>query len=214
MIDFTTIPAEIANLADEGGWVFFALVALAFGIAFALLSLWSATRLPDAPILSPESWRALLMTPDPAAAVPQKLNLHLSRSSDRATSLAEIARRLFAKSERRFPFAFLLISAAPLIGLLGTVSGMFKTFRGTSAEAVAAPIDVISAGISEALITTQTGLIIGVPTFIICAWLKSRHDELVLRYSRLESALIQSPGPAASTAATNPSGDRSSRSLF
>ena len=191
MIDFKAIPAEIATLANQGGWVFFSLVALAFGIAYALLSLWNATRLPDAPILTPETWRDLLKTHDPAAAVPKKLNQHLSRSNDRATSLAEIARRLFAKSERRFPFAFLLISAAPLIGLLGTVSGMFKTFRGMSAEATAAPIDVISAGISEALITTQTGLIIGVPTFITCAWLKSRHDELVLRFSRLESALLQ-----------------------
>jgi biopolymer transport protein ExbB/TolQ len=84
---------------------------------------------------------------------------------------------------------------------------MFKTFRGMSAEAIAAPIDVISAGISEALITTQTGLIIGVPTFIICAWLKSRHDELVLRYSRLESALLQNPRPTASAAASHHFGD-------
>lgn len=197
MIHFGDIFSEISVLMSQGGWVFFALVALAFGIAFALLSLWSATRLPDAPILAPDEWRKMLRASDPAEFVPDELNRHLSRSGDKATFLAAIARRLFAKSERRFPFAFLLISAAPLIGLLGTVSGMFKTFRGMSAEATAAPIDVISAGISEALITTQTGLIIGVPTFIICAWLKSRHDELVLRFRRFESALLQNSGPAA-----------------
>jgi biopolymer transport protein ExbB/TolQ len=60
------------------------------------------------------------------------------------------------------------------------------------AVAASAPIDVISDGISEALITTQTGLIIGVPTFIVCAWLKSRYDELLLHFQKLESRLLQS----------------------
>ncbi|MGY8644132.1 MAG: MotA/TolQ/ExbB proton channel family protein [Verrucomicrobiales bacterium] len=55
----------------------------------------------------------------------------------------------------------------------------------------ASPIDVISGGISEALITTQTGLIIGVPTFMVCAFLKSRHEELVLNFRRFEFQLLQ-----------------------
>jgi biopolymer transport protein ExbB len=84
-----------------------------------------------------------------------------------------------------------MIGAAPLLGLLGTVSGMFKTFGGMATSSVNAPIDVISAGISEALITTETGLVIGVPTLIVCTLLKSRYDDLVLRYRRLESQLLQ-----------------------
>lgn len=49
MISFSNILNEIQLLIEEGGWVFIALIALAGGIAFALLSIWNATRLPDAP---------------------------------------------------------------------------------------------------------------------------------------------------------------------
>ncbi len=85
-----------------------------------------------------------------------------------------------------------MIGAAPLVGLLGTVSGMFTTFHGMSTASASAPVDVISAGISQALITTQTGLVIGVPTYIVCAWLKSRYENLVLRFRQLESQLLNS----------------------
>jgi len=195
---------EIRAIADEGGWVFLALLCLAFGIAYTLLNLWHALRLPEASLLAPRQWRRLLSREsvlgiaaraggagaDAAAADESELLAAFDDPDKLAARLAEEGQRLFARSERRFPFAFILISAAPLIGLLGTVSGMFTTFRGMAVRSASAPIDVISEGISQALITTQTGLVIGVPTFILCAWLKSRHDALVIRYRRLESQLV------------------------
>lgn len=190
MFSLKSILTEIQSLVHEGGWVFVSLIILAFGIAFALLSLWSAMRLPDAPILSSRDWLALLKQSPESEALKKKLNDQLDASGDRSRQLQGIAQRLFAKQERRFPFTFILISSAPLIGLLGTVSGMFKTFQGMSQNTAGAPIDVISRGISEALITTQTGLIIGVPTYIVCAWLKSRYDNLVIHYNQLESQLL------------------------
>lgn len=187
---FLSLLSEIEVLLAEGGPFFIALIALAFGIAFSLVVLWNSIHLPDAPVIGSKEWRSLLSRND--APIPLPLLNHLATSGDRRRSIREIGQRLFAKPERRFPFAFILISAAPLIGLLGTVSGMFHTFEGMAATATAAPIDVISDGISEALITTQTGLIIGVPTFIVCAWLKSRFDDLQLRFQKLESQLLQS----------------------
>lgn len=190
MISFDSILTEIQSLVHEGGWVFVSLIVLAFAIAFALLSLWSAMRLPDAPILSSRDWLSLLRQTSESETLKKKLTRQLDAPGDRSRQLQEIAQLLFAKQERRFPFAFILISSAPLIGLLGTVSGMLATFHGMSQNAASAPIDVISRGISEALITTQTGLIIGVPTYIVCAWLKSRYDDLVLHFSQLESQLL------------------------
>jgi len=190
MFSLKSILAEVQSLVHEGGWVFVSLIILAFGIAFALLSLWSAMRLPDAPILSSRDWLALLKQSPESEALKKKLSDQLDGTGDRSIQLQGISQRLFAKQERRFPFVFILISSAPLIGLLGTVSGMFKTFHGMSQNTAGAPIDVISRGISEALITTQTGLIIGVPTYIVCAWLKSRYENLVIHYSQLESQLL------------------------
>jgi biopolymer transport protein ExbB len=191
----TTILNEITALLDAGGWVFVGLLVLAFGIAFALLSLWNATRLPDAPLLTPQEWKALLLSKSGVEAARSEIRSQLNAYPDRERALQEIGQRLFAKTRRRLPFAFILISAAPLVGLLGTVSGMFTTFRGMAGTALASPIDVISDGISEALITTQTGLIIGVPTFIVCAWLRSRHEELEIRFQQLVSELLQ-PEPS------------------
>lgn len=181
---------ELQMLSAEGGWVFWGLVALAFGIAFALLSLWRTLRLAEAPFLSAVDWRRLLSHSQPPEPLLQQLDEALGPQETEG-ALEEIDHRLFAKATRRFPFAFVLIGAAPLIGLLGTVTGMFTTFDGMAGASVSAPVDVISRGVSEALITTQTGLVIGVPSFIACSLLKEKFDRLRLSYQHVMSLLIQ-----------------------
>jgi len=185
------ILTELHGLSSGGGWIFWALIILAFGIAYALVALWNSLRFPDATVLSPQDWQKLLRHPASASETLARLSSSISAAPDPDRYLQEIGQHLFAIPDRRFPFAFVMIGAAPLIGLLGTVSGMFKTFGGMASIAANSPIDVISEGISEALITTETGLVIGVPTLIVCTLLKSRFDDLVLRYRRLESQLLQ-----------------------
>lgn len=80
--------------------------------------------------------------------------------------------------ERRLPFMGVLIACAPLAGLLGTVSGMLATFHGLANSSTATPIDKISAGISEALITTQTGLLIAIPAAFLLALLRNQAQTL------------------------------------
>ena len=68
------------------------------------------------------------------------------------------------------PFIKITAAAAPLLGLLGTVSGMINTFKlitvlGTS------DAQNFSSGISEALITTQWGLIVAIPALMLAAFL-------------------------------------------
>ncbi|MDA7597827.1 MotA/TolQ/ExbB proton channel family protein [bacterium] len=138
----TKFVTELQALFVEGGWVLWGLIALAFGIAFALISIWKSLQ---------------------------------EISSQQLDAVDEFH---FAKPRRRIPFAFVLIGAAPLIGLLGTVSGMLTTFTGLSGVTNRTPIDVISRGISEALITTQAGLIIAVPALITCTLLKNRFETL------------------------------------
>lgn len=76
--------------------------------------------------------------------------------------------------ERRLPFIGVLAGAAPLAGLLGTVSGMLVTFAGLATSTAAQPIDKISVGISEALITTQAGLLIAIPAAFLLALLRKQ----------------------------------------
>lgn len=190
MISTVGFIEELQGIAAGGGWLFWCLMLLAFAIAHALLALTDAARFPDAILLDSRDWKRLLRSPERSSDAFKQLVASLAASADPRRMLEECARRLFARQERRFPLVFVMISAAPLLGLLGTVSGMFSTFSGMSTNRSEAPIDVISAGIFEALITTETGLVIGVPTFIVCAWLKSRHDSLVTRYQQLESRAL------------------------
>ena len=63
---------------------------------------------------------------------------------------------------RRIRFLYILSSAAPLIGLLGTVIGMLQTFSGLSIQD-SNKTDLVASGISQALITTQAGLLVAIP---------------------------------------------------
>lgn len=70
-----------------------------------------------------------------------------------------------------------LAAAAPLIGLLGTVSGMMKTFDVLSFFGTG-NARALANGISEALITTQSGLLIAIPGLYMKSFLERRTDTL------------------------------------
>ncbi len=74
--------------------------------------------------------------------------------------------------ERFLPFLALVAAAAPMMGLLGTVLGIMKTFAMMSVGG-SGDSKSFSAGISEALITTAMGLIVAIPVIIIHGMLKS-----------------------------------------
>ena len=70
------------------------------------------------------------------------------------------------KLERFLPFLAVTAAAAPLMGLLGTVMGMIKTFK-LITEFGTGDARTLSSGISEALVTTELGLVVAIPTLII-----------------------------------------------
>ena len=74
------------------------------------------------------------------------------------------------KLERFLPFIAVTAATAPLLGLLGTVTGMINTFKLITIFGTG-DAKQLSTGISEALITTESGLIIAIPTLIAHAML-------------------------------------------
>jgi biopolymer transport protein ExbB len=78
--------------------------------------------------------------------------------------------------ERWLPSLRVIAAAAPLLGLLGTVTGMIRTFTlitvfGTGNAAR------LSSGISEALVTTVEGLIVAIPTLVIYGYLSQQSQQ-------------------------------------
>ena len=76
------------------------------------------------------------------------------------------------------PFIKVTAAAAPLLGLLGTVSGMINTFKMITIYGTG-DAQTFSGGISEALITTQWGLIVAIPCLLIAAFLSRKAKAVI-----------------------------------
>lgn len=72
----------------------------------------------------------------------------------------------------------ILLGALPLLGLLGTITGLLTTFRAMAGSRELSQT-FVTQGISEALVTTQLGLIMVVPGLLLCSFIRRRHRELV-----------------------------------
>lgn len=80
--------------------------------------------------------------------------------------------------EKHLPILAVCAAAAPLLGLLGTVTGMIHTFDLVTIFGTG-EARLLSDGISEALITTQYGLIIAIPALLIHAYLSRRVRSII-----------------------------------
>ncbi len=82
---------------------------------------------------------------------------------------------------------------SPLLGLLGTVTGMVRCFQTIQAKATSfhpvSPGD-LAGGIWEALLTTVAGLIVAIPTFIIYNYLVSRINNFILEMEKASTELV------------------------
>ena len=83
-----------------------------------------------------------------------------------------------------------IAAAAPLLGLLGTVIGMIKVFNVISRQGIG-QASVLSGGISEALITTVTGLVIGIPALVAFNFFTNKAESLVMDIEKHSATLLR-----------------------
>jgi biopolymer transport protein ExbB len=76
-----------------------------------------------------------------------------------------------------------IAAVSPLLGLLGTVTGIIKAFNVIFAGGVGDP-RMLSGGISEALLTTAAGLCVAIPVLIAYRYLRGRVDAIVVRMEK------------------------------
>lgn len=81
-------------------------------------------------------------------------------------------------------------SIAPLLGFLGTVTGMIRAFEAIAAHGMNNPA-LVAVGISEALITTATGLMIGIPAMAFYNYFTSKVSKLVLEMEESSGLLLE-----------------------
>ena len=102
----------------------------------------------------------------------------------------EMRLALVSMVDRQQRFLGMLVSAAPLLGLLGTVFGMLQTFLGIATSGGTETAGAVASGISEALVTTQTGLTIALPGLFIVMVIQRQKHGLEARLARLENLTL------------------------
>lgn len=88
--------------------------------------------------------------------------------------------------EKRLPVLSTIASIATLLGFTGTVIGMIMAFESIAREGISSPT-IVASGISAALITTATGLIIAIPAIVFYQYFSHRVDweiKIIQKYSK------------------------------
>ena len=185
---------QMVHTWSNGGWVMAALALVAlitYGSAASLLvSMYyrGLTKVKDAEI---RSWIA-----DPERA-PRRLSELLRYTQDEVRDLRDIEGRFreveaaqVPELDRRLAFLNIMVVSAPLFGLLGTVLGMLLTFKAIGIGG-SSTSEIIARGISEALVATQTGMMVAIPGLLMAHVAKRWRNEYVAFLTRLESITLR-----------------------
>jgi biopolymer transport protein ExbB len=158
--------SALLHLLDRGGWVMPAILTL------SVLLYWRCFRL----LLS--LWL---------------LRRRLHANASRATLHRQQA-EVWESFRRQRAAIGPMIAAAPLLGLLGTVSGMEKSFGNLSSSAATRSMEDLAGGISEVLVATQSGLMVAIPAMLL---LYAAHREVHRQTqvaNRYERGLLRAGG--------------------
>ena len=83
-----------------------------------------------------------------------------------------------------------IASLSPLMGLLGTVFGMIRTFNAITVAGIGNPAS-LAGGIAEALITTAAGLTVAIPSLLAYKYLRGRVQTLVVQMEKEATKLVE-----------------------
>ncbi len=120
------------------------------------------------------------MTNTPAARMIEKGISRMGHPASDVQAAIENAGNLeVAKLERRLPVMATIASGAPMIGFLGTVTGMVQAFWDMANAGNNIDITLLSSGIYEAMITTVGGLVVGIVAMFAYNYLVGKVDNIV-----------------------------------
>ena len=109
---------------------------------------------------------------------------------DPAVYFQFVAEKTQRKIERYIAVVSTIATISPMFGLLGTITGMMKSF-GALSKSGASSQELLAAGIAEALLTTAFGLIVAIPALIFHNYLISKSSALVKELEINANRLMQ-----------------------
>ena len=194
-IQFQEFIAQSARVWLGGGWTMVPLFIIAMCIYVSAMSLIGWFRKREFRKIREDEWRSWVVEPAKGRGEVGEIIRYTTDEvhcpDEVQDRFSEVGFSKFPKVEQRLNLITVLVNSAPLMGLLGTVLGMLATFNALSQGGGTETMDKISAGISEALITTEMGLLIAIPGYILVAVIKRRKEEYEAFLANVESACVQ-----------------------
>ena len=180
-LELTTISTEaqmnIIDLAIKGGWIMLVLLILSLIATFVFIERLMVIRQAGK---RDESFMSRIKDYIHDGKVDSALNLCQSANSPTSRMISKGISRLgrptsdvlatienagnieVAKLEKGFPVIATIAGGAPMVGFLGTVTGMIRSFYAMANAGTNVDITMLSGGIYEALVTTVGGLVVGI----------------------------------------------------
>ncbi|MDQ8204696.1 MotA/TolQ/ExbB proton channel family protein [Pelagicoccus sp. SDUM812003] len=193
MIEF--FKEDALGLWIEGGWLMGPLFILGMLIYYSVFEIYFRLQSKDYTRVGQNEWRHWIDRPQEARGdIGKILKFVLAdKKTPGAVRLRfqEVRDTLIERLKRRIKFVTIIVSSAPLTGLLGTVGGMLTTFSGLSSSEGSNTVGLIAGGISEALITTETGLVLAIPALVMISSIRRKLDALELFLTKLETSTFQ-----------------------
>ncbi len=201
--EVTQMKLTLFDLAMKGGWVMIPLILLSFVGAYIFIERFyvirKATR-EDQNFMNRikdyihegriEAATALCKaTSSPSARMVEKGISRLGRPlQDISTAIENVGKLEISKLEKGFPTLATITGAEPMLGFMGTVIGMIQSFYAMSQAGNNIEVSLLSNGIYTALITTVTGLFIGILGYFAYNTLVVRVEKVVFN---LEATLTE-----------------------
>jgi biopolymer transport protein ExbB len=201
------LPAgQLIDYFDKGGpMMWLLLIAAVLGLTFVIERFWVLSRSKirtdefltkvRAALLKKRSVKQAISVCEeyrgPIAAIMKAGLLKYGTSDEEIEKNIEIAAtHELARLERGLAVLATVANVAPLIGFLGTVTGMINAFDALAKTTQVDP-RVVSRGISEALITTASGLLVAVPILVFYNWFSAIISRFVLEMETASNLLLE-----------------------
>lgn len=184
---------------EQGGYVMpyllGATVALWFGVGFRMSVLLPSTGLSPRQLLSDEGAAKRETSSSPVGrAARTGLEIMARRPADPLRALDDGLGGIRRELDAFRTLTSAVVAVAPLMGLLGTVSGMIETFASLGDMTLFSQSGGIAGGISQALLTTQFGLAIAIPGLIVRGLLERRQHLLETQIDEVRDILCYRAG--------------------
>ena len=123
-----------------------------------------------------------LCNAEPNAALPRVLKAGLTRANrgdiEIQNAVEEAVLEVFPKLAKRTPFLSMLANVATLTGLLGTIQGLIMAFEAVARASAETKQTMLASGISVAMFTTASGLIVAIPTLVLFSIIQSQTTKI------------------------------------